>query len=86
MSKDYKHELPNDVSEEWKFNNHGGWRPTLAWPYFVGFGLRKARCGCGRKFKTIDDYYAHYLYMAIWKGESSVLPVKWADLSSKENV
>lgn len=78
---EFKHELSNDTSEGWEMHGHSGWRPTIAYPYFVGFALRKAKCGCGRVFKDVDDFYAHYLFKAIWEGESTVVPVQWADLS-----
>lgn len=77
----FKHELANDVSEEWKFYGREGWRPSMAYPLFVGFGLRKAKCGCGRVFKNVEDFYAHYLYKAIWEGESTMLPTEWTDLA-----
>lgn len=78
MSK-YKHELANDVSESWQAHGFEGWRPSMAYPFFVGFGLRKAKCGCGRKFNSLDDFQAHYFYQAVWKLESSYLPVEWKD-------
>ncbi len=79
---DYKHELANDVSEHWAAHGFEGWRPSMAYPYFVGFGLKKAKCGCGRVFKNVTDFYAHYLYMAIWELESYVVPVEWEDLQA----
>lgn len=77
----YKHELPSDISGSWEAHGYQGWRPSIAMPYFVGFGLRKARCGCGRVFKNIEDFEAHYLYQAIWKLESTVLPTAWEDFA-----
>lgn len=77
---EFKHELSNDVSEGWEANGYKGWRPSMAYPLFVGFGLKKAKCGCGRVFKNLDDFYAHYLYQAIWKLESKVVPSDWKEL------
>lgn len=83
VSTDYKHDLPNDVQEEWKKGLYvGGWRPTIAYPYFIGFG--RVRCGCGRKFRNIEDFEAHYLYKAIWKLESDVLPSEWKRLETPQ--
>ena len=80
----FKHELAEDVSEEWQMQGYKGWRPTMAMPFFVGFGLKKAKCGCGRVFKDVDDFYAHYLYKAIWLGESKILPVEWKNLAQQQ--
>ena len=33
---------------------------AIPYPYFVGWGLRKAKCECGKKFKNIDLYNQHY--------------------------
>lgn len=73
----YIHQLADDVQEGFKTHGGEGWRPALAYPFFVGFGLRKAKCGCGRTFKLEQDYYAHYLYHAIWLHESNYLPTMW---------
>lgn len=81
--KTFKHELSNEISGSWSFHGYEGWRPAIAMPYFIGFGLKKARCKCGRKFKNQEEFEAHYLYMAVWKGESTVLPVEWKDLNKK---
>jgi hypothetical protein len=80
MAKQYQHKLSIENEGGWEFHGHQGWRPIMAHPLYVGFGLKKAKCGCGRVFKNVDDFYAHYLYMAVWKGESTVLPVEWRDL------
>jgi hypothetical protein len=79
----YKHTLANDTQEGWKMHGYEGWRPAMAYPYFVGFGLKKAKCGCGRVFKNVEDFYAHYLYQAIWLGESTVVPTQWTDLATQ---
>lgn len=82
MSK-YIHELPNDVMEGWEKGDSSGWRPSIAMPYFVGFGLKKSKCGCGRVFKSQEDFEAHYLYMAIWKNESNIFPTVWSNLTAE---
>ena len=81
MSK-FKHELANDVSEGWEAHGYRGWRPSMAYPLFVGFGLKKAKCGCGRVFKKVEDFYAHYLYQAVWNLESTMLPSEWKDFTA----
>ena len=79
MSK-YIHELSNENSAGINTHGHTLWQPAMAMPYFVGFGLRKSRCGCGQVFKTREEFEAHYFYQAVYKGESKVQPVEWADL------
>jgi hypothetical protein len=65
--KNFKHKLASDSQESWSFHGNQGYRPSIAYPYFVGFGLKKAKCGYGEKFKNVEDFYAHYLYKAIWE-------------------
>jgi hypothetical protein len=70
----FRHTFADDVQESFKANGAGGWRPAIAYPFFVGYGLRKAKCGCGRTFKKLEDYEAHYVYMAVWQNESGYIP------------
>jgi hypothetical protein len=70
----FKHTFAEDVQESFETNGVGGWRPAIAYPLFVGIGMRKPKCGCGRVFKNREDYDAHYIYMAVWKNESDYIP------------
>lgn len=72
---DFKHTFADDVTEGFHDPISGKeiWRPSLAYPFFVGFGLKKPKCGCGRIFKNLEDYHAHYIYKAVWKNESGYL-------------
>lgn len=46
-------------------NSQGRWVPAIPLPLFVGFGLRKSRCDCGRTFKDQEAYRAHYALVHI---------------------
>lgn len=72
---DFKHTFSYENSESFKDPVSGKeiWRPAMSMPLFVGFGLKKAQCGCGRTFKDIEDYNAHYIYKAVWENESGYL-------------
>ena len=75
----YSHNLVKDISKSWLAGRSNKWTPKIPTPLFYGVGLSRAKCGCGKKFKTHEDYYSHYLYRAIWRLESSILPLKWFD-------
>ena len=49
-------------------NEHGQWVPDIPLPFY---GLRK-RCGCGRKFWTMDGYQGHYALRHILSLSSSL--------------
>jgi hypothetical protein len=46
-------------------NQRGEWVPAIPLPLL---GIRK-RCGCGRRFWTMDGYRAHYAYAHAWMGK-----------------
>lgn len=75
MSKDFKHTFADDVQGSFIDPQTGReiYRPVVAHPYYVGFGLRKAKCDCGRIFKNREDFEAHYIYKAVWENESGYL-------------
>jgi len=74
----FLHELSDEISEEIIADTpHGqarGWRPAV--PHFgiKGVFRRKFICGCGRVFKSEEDYRAHYIYKAVWDNESGYIP------------
>jgi hypothetical protein len=76
---EFKHQLPNDVSDSFSKNGELLWRPSIALPMFVGWRLKKTKCSCGRVFKNQEDFEAHYFYHAVILNESDVQPVKWHD-------
>lgn len=78
MSK-FKHTFDDSTQESFEANGVSGWRPAIAMPYFVGFGLKKSKCRCGRVFKTEEDFKAHYIYRAVWENESGWIPKILAD-------
>ncbi|MDE2096474.1 MAG: hypothetical protein KGL39_04450 [Patescibacteria group bacterium] len=49
-------------------NAKGQWVPSIPYPLFVGFRLRKAVCECGRKFKSQEAYEGHYALKHILLG------------------
>jgi hypothetical protein len=69
----YKHTFADDVQSSFELDGKRGWRPAMAYPFFVGFGLKKSKCGCGRVFKSQEDFEAHYLYKAVWENESGYI-------------
>lgn len=77
----YKHTFNDEISESFEANGVRGWRPSIAYPYFVGWGLKKAKCDCGRVFKNIEDFRAHYVYKAVWENESNYIPKLLVDTS-----
>lgn len=41
-------------------NSRGEWVPAIPTPLFVGRGLKRARCDCGRVFGDDEAYRGHY--------------------------
>jgi hypothetical protein len=68
------------------------WRPAIPLPLYVGFGLRKCQCFCGKRFKDRKAYEAHYLYAAVWEGQSNYIvritpaPTAVSTINVKEEV
>lgn len=71
---EFQHTFDDNVQEGVHLQGVQVWRPSIAHPLYVGLGLRKAQCGCGRKFKNKEDFDAHYIYMAVWENESGYIP------------
>lgn len=68
------HTLDNENQEGVYLQGVQVWRPAVAMPYFVGWGLKKAECGCGRIFKDEQAFKEHYIYQAVWENESGYIP------------
>lgn len=60
----YKHKFSKEVSEGVRLFSFDRevWRPAIASPMFVGWGLKKAKCGCGKVFKDLQSYLEHLVY------------------------
>lgn len=73
---DFKHTFADDIQEGVHLEgiSHQVWRPSVAEPFYVGFGLRKAKCGCGQIFKSRQAFIEHYIYWAVWQNESGYIP------------
>lgn len=41
-------------------NKVGAWVPAIPEPFWSGWGLRRARCACGRAFWSLEAYRGHY--------------------------
>lgn len=64
---DPKHKVPIHAG------NQTAWLPVLPYPAWTKQGLpllkrfnkanRRAQCGCGRIFNTLEDYYAHVVFV-----------------------
>lgn len=46
-------------------NRRGEWVPAIPEPLFVGLGLRRCRCDCGRTFRDRETYRGHYALVHI---------------------
>ena len=79
------HILSNDIQETTEINNRRVWRPSVPLPLFVGFGLKRAQCVCGQKFKTQQAYKEHYIYHAVWQDESGYIPALLAKQRVKKS-
>lgn len=74
MNEDYQHKFDSNISEGVHLHGVQVWRPSVAEPMWVGFGLRKAKCECGRVFKDRETYRNHFIYEAVWEDESGYIP------------
>jgi hypothetical protein len=70
----FVHKLSDGTQEGVHLQGVQVWRPAIPYPLFVGFGLRKAKCECGRTFKSKQAYDEHYIYQAVWQNESGYIP------------
>lgn len=70
----FKHTLSDEVQEGVTLQGREIWRPAVAEPMWVGFGLKTAQCGCGEKFKSRQAFKEHYIYQAVWENESNYIP------------
>lgn len=57
------------------------WRPVVALPYMGGLFRTTYRCDCGRKFKSLEDFNAHYIYKAVWENEANYIPEEMQKLA-----
>lgn len=79
---DYQHKFDNQVQEGVHLQGVQIWRPAIPYPLWVGFGLRKAQCECGQRFKSKQAYDEHFVYWAVWQNESGYIPQLMADVKN----
>lgn len=68
------HTFAEGVEEQAKLASGSVWRPPVPMPFYVGFGLKKSKCVCGKVFKDEQQYREHYIYYAVWQNESGYIP------------
>lgn len=81
----FQHTFAEGVQEGVHLQGVQVWRPSVPHPLYVGFGLRKAQCGCGQKFKSKQAYDEHYIYYAVWQNESGYIPSLFKTKKDKQN-
>lgn len=74
----YIHELSDDISEliiaKTPNGVKKGYRPAAPEPLASGILFKKYKCACGRTFRSLEDYKAHYIYRAVWDNQSGYIP------------